>query len=419
MPEVTSFTGMGLSLEKLAAVEALGWREPTPVQCQAIPLGLEGRDIVGIAQTGTGKTGAFLLPALEGIRSGGGLQCLVLCPTRELAQQVEGEAVALSRGTTLRCGAIVGGVGYGPQTQALETGAEVIVATPGRLIDLIRRGHADLSHIRYLVLDEADRMLDMGFRPQIESVLRGVPKNRQTMLFSATMPQGLHALSLQVTRDPAHIEVTPSGTTADGIDERVYSVKPEKKADLLVWLLSDPSWDQVLVFTRTKRGADMLRSRLERACISVDVMHSDRQMRHRVRALDRFATGGVRVLVATDIAQRGLDVEGISHVVNYDIPLDPGDYVHRIGRTGRAGAIGSAVSLLTAPDLAYLKSVELLLGRTLERVHLPEFDYSGTPVAQRDFGAGRKHPRSSSGFGSKSADALSPEELAQLLGMSG
>ena len=287
---------------------------------------------------------------------------------------------------------------------------------PGRFIDHMRRGQANLGRVRFLVLDEADRMLDMGFRPQIESVLRKVPRKRQTMLFSATMPHGVHALSLQVTRDPVRIEVAPSGTTAEGIDERVYSVKPGKKADLLVQLLSDPDWDQVLVFTRTKRGADMLLTRLEREGISVDVMHSDRQMRHRVRALDRFATGGVRVLVATDIAQRGLDVEGISHVVNYDIPLDPGDYVHRIGRTARAGAAGTAVSFLTAPDLAFLKSIELLLGRTLERIHLPEFDYAGTPVEQRDEGPRRRHPRSARGFGSKSAETLSPEELERLLG---
>ena len=415
MPEVTSFAAMGLSPEKLAAIEALGWRDPTPVQSRAIPPGLEGRDIVGVAQTGTGKTAAFLLPVLESTVAGGGLQCLVLCPTRELAQQVEGEAALLSRATSLRCAVIVGGVGYGAQRQALDTGAELIVATPGRLIDHMRRGQADLSRVRFLVLDEADRMLDMGFRSQIESVLRRVPRKRQTMLFSATMPHGVHALSLQVTRDPVQIEVAPSGTTAEGIEERVYSVKPGKKGDLLVRLLSDPSWDQVLVFTRTKRGADMLRLRLERADISVDVMHSDRQMRHRVRALDRFATGGVRVLVATDIAQRGLDVEGISHVVNYDIPLDPDDYVHRIGRTGRAGAAGMAVSFLTAPDLAYLKSIELLLGRTLERIHLPEFDYAGTPIAPRDGRAGRRRARAARGFGSKSADALSPEELEQLL----
>ena len=419
MPEVTSFEAMGLSPETLAAVEALGWSEPTPVQRRAIPPGLDGQDIVGIAQTGTGKTGAFLLPVLEGVAAGGGLQCLVLCPTRELAQQVVGEAVALSRGTTLQSASIVGGVGYGAQRMALDTGAEIIVATPGRLIDHMRRGQANLSRVRFLVLDEADRMLDMGFRPQIESVLRKVRRERQTMLFSATMPQGVHALSLQVTRDPVRIEVARSGTTAEGIDERVYWVKPDRKADLLVRLLSEPGWDQVLVFTRTKRGADMLRSRLERAKISVDVMHSDRQMRHRVRALDRFATGGVRVLVATDIAQRGLDVEGISHVVNYDIPVDPDDYVHRIGRTARAGAGGSAVSFLTGGDLAYMKSIELLLERTLERIHLPEFDYAGTPVEKRNDGGGRRHPRSARGLGSKSADSLSREELEQLLGRSG
>ena len=414
--EPTGFLELSISPERLAAVEALGWTTPTPIQRQAIPAGLRGEDVVGIAQTGTGKTAAFMIPALERITVGGGLQVLVLCPTRELAQQVSDDTEALSKGTSIRSAAIFGGVSYGPQIKALEQGFEVIVATPGRFIDHMQSKRVDLSEVTYLVLDEADRMLDMGFRPQIEQVFRSMPKDRQTMLFSATMPHGVHDLALRMTRDALWIEATPSGTTAEGIEELFYSVKPEKKPELLLELVSGPGWDQVLVFTRTKAGADVLEARLQREGILTDVMHSNRQMKYRQRALDRFATGKVRVLVATDVAQRGLDVEGISHVVNYDVPLDPEDYVHRIGRTGRAGATGTAVTFVTAADLGALKSLEHRLGRTVERIHLPEYDYAGTPRTESRSAAirGRKS-RSPHGLGSRSAEDLTPEELDALL----
>jgi ATP-dependent RNA helicase RhlE len=411
-----SFAELELSDAARAAVEALGWTTPTPIQAKGIPPAMEGRDVVGIAQTGTGKTGAFMLPTLERIRAGGGLQALILCPTRELAQQVAEDTAALARGTSIRTSAIYGGVGYGPQNDALRERFEIIVATPGRFIDQMRRGNADLGSVRFFILDEADRMLDMGFRPQIEEVMRGVPRDRQTMLFSATMPHGVHDLALRITRDAIWVEAAPSGTTASGIDEVVYSVKPEKKPDLLLHLLSDPAWDHVLVFTRTKAGADVLEARLGRQGISTDVMHSDRAMRERTGALERFATGKVRVLVATDIAQRGLDVEGISHVVNYDVPLDPEDYVHRIGRTGRAGALGTAVTFVTAADLGHYRSLENHLGRHLPREHLPEFDYAGAPSADASHTSTRgRHSRSPRGLGSKLGEQLSPEELADLL----
>lgn len=414
--EQTTFADLGLSPERLAAVEALGWTIPTPIQAKAIPHGLKGKDVVGIAQTGTGKTAAFMIPGLERIKAGGGLQILVLCPTRELAQQVSDDTIELSKGTSIRSEVIHGGVGYGPQIQALEQGFEVIVATPGRFIDHMESGRVDLSNLDYMVLDEADRMLDMGFRPQIEQVFRGMRGKRQTMLFSATMPNGVHDLALRLTEDAEWIEATPSGTTAAGIEERFYSVKPDKKPDLLLKLMAEPHWDQVLIFSRTKAGADVLERRLEREGIEVDVMHSDRHMKHRTRALERFATGKVRVLVATDVAQRGLDVEGISHVVNYDVPLDPEDYVHRIGRTGRAGATGTAVTFITAGDLGAIKSLEHRLGRRLEREHLPEFDYAGTPQTETRAAARRgRKTRSPQGMGSKSVDELSPEELEALL----
>jgi ATP-dependent RNA helicase RhlE len=410
------FDSLGISPERLAAIEALGWTKPTPIQIQAIPAGLQGKDVVGIAQTGTGKTAAFMIPALERVNEGKGMQVLVLCPTRELAQQVSDDTEALSKGTKIRSAAIFGGVGYGPQLQALEQGYEVIVATPGRFIDHKQSNRVDLSNVDYLVLDEADRMLDMGFRPQIEQVFRGMPSKRQTMLFSATMPNGVHDLALRMTRDAVWIEATPSGTTADGIEEIFYSVKPEKKPDLLLELVIRPEWDQVLVFTRTKAGADVLEARLQREGVKADVMHSNRHMKHRTRALDRFARGEVRVLVATDVAQRGLDVEGISHVVNYDVPLDPEDYVHRIGRTGRAGASGTAVTFVTAGDLGAVKSLEHRLGRSIRKIHLPAYDYAGTP--QKETGStakrGRKS-RSPHGLGSKSASELTPEELEALL----
>ncbi len=370
--------------------------------------------MVGIARTGTGKTGAYMLPALETLVQGGGLQVLVLCPTRELAQQVCEDTDALAKGSAVRSSVIHGGVAYGPQLDALSRGDEVIVATPGRLIDLQNRGKAKLKGVRILILDEADRMLDMGFRPQIEDVVRGLGAKPQTLMFSATMPNAVHDLALRMTRDAAWVEVTPSGTMAQGISEVAYSVRPDKKPGLLIHLLEQPGWEQVLVFTRTKIGADILKSRLDGAGVSSDAIHSDRQMRHRTRAIDRFTAGEVRVLVATDIAQRGLDIDGISHVVNYDVPLDPGDYVHRIGRTGRAGATGEAVTFVTAGDIGAFRTLENQLERRLDKVHHPDFDFAGGVVMARQEPA-RKRSRSGGGMGSKAGKHLDPDELAALL----
>ena len=412
MTQTPTFASLGLSSARLAALEALGWSLPTPIQHQAIPQVLEGRDIVGIAQTGTGKTGAFMIPALESLEARGGLQVLVLCPTRELAQQVKDETDNLTKGTRVRSTAIYGGVSYGPQLEALARGDEVVIATPGRLIDLMKQGKAKLKAVRFLILDEADKMLDMGFRPQIEEVVKGLGERPQTLLFSATMPNGVHDLALRMTREPIWIEVTPSGTKAEGIEELAYSVRPDRKPDLLLHLLEQPGWDQVLVFSRTKVGADALKARLDQASVSCDVIHSDRQMRHRTRAIDRFSEGSVRVLVATDIAQRGLDIEGISHVVNYDVPLDPEDYVHRIGRTGRAGAVGEAVTFVTAADLGAYRTLEYRLGRTLERIHHPDFDFAGGAVREKPPASKARGGR---GMGSKVNQPLSPEELEALL----
>ncbi len=411
-----TFEDLGVSDALRASVEAMGWEQPTPIQIKSIPTGLAGADLVGIAQTGTGKTGAFMLPALERIETGGGLQVLVLCPTRELAQQVCDDTAELSKGTRIRAASIYGGVAYEPQLKALKEGFEVITATPGRFLDHLGRGRVNLKNVRTFVLDEADRMLDMGFRPQIEGVLREVPKKRQTMLFSATMPHGVHDLASRITKDAVWVEAAPSGTKAEGITELVYSVKPEMKPDLLIHLLEDPEWVQVLIFTRTKAGADALKTRLDREGIRTEALHSNLRMAHRTRALERFAQKKVRVLVATDIAQRGLDVEGISHVVNYDVPKDPEDYTHRIGRTARAGAVGTAVTFLAAADLGAFKSMTYHIGRDLERIHLPDFDYAGTPQAMSGASPTRgRHSRSPTGMGSRDADELTDEELADLL----
>ena len=411
-----TFEDLGVSDALRASVEALGWEQPTPIQVKSIPTGLAGRDLVGIAQTGTGKTGAFMLPSLERIETGKGLQVLVLCPTRELAQQVCDDSEALAKGTRVRAASIYGGVGYDPQLKALKEGFEVITATPGRFLDHLGRGRVDLKNVHTFVLDEADRMLDMGFRPQIEGVLRELPRKRQTMLFSATMPHGVHDLASRITKDAVWVEAAPSGTKAEGITELVYSVKPEMKPDLLLRLLESPEWEQVLIFTRTKAGADALKTRLDREGIRTEALHSNLRMAHRTRALERFAEKKVRVLVATDIAQRGLDVDGISHVVNYGVPKDPEDYTHRIGRTARAGALGTAVTFLAAADLGAFKSLTYHIGRDLERIHLPDFDYAGTPQAVSSASPTRgRHSRSPTGMGSRDADDLTDEELADLL----
>ncbi len=406
------FDELTTSQPVLRAIEELGWKEPTPIQAQAIPIARQGHDIVGIAQTGTGKTGSFLIPALEKHGDRERLTTLVLCPTRELAQQVAEDARAVSKYMHLFVGELVGGMPIRAQMRDLKAGFDIVVATPGRLIDHLERGTIDLSTVEVLVLDEADRMLDMGFRPQIEQILACLPKQRQTLFFSATMPNGVHALALRILNEPVWVEVARPSTAADGIEQVVYSVRPERKVDLLVELLSRDEWEQVLVFTRTKHGADLLGGQLKRRGISCTVLHGDREMKERRRALEEFDNGKVRVLVATDVAQRGLDIEGISHVVNFDTPKDPEDYVHRIGRTGRAGATGTAVTFMSGGELAQVHDIERTLGYRLERISLPEFDYAGGTAALRPEPTAK---RSGQRIGSRSTKELSPEELRELL----
>ena len=397
------------------AIREQGWTTPTPIQQKAIPAAREGRDVVGIAQTGTGKTAGFLIPAVEKQLDKEGLHTLVLCPTRELADQVAEDARMLLKHTELWVGTIVGGMPMGPQVRDLRAGFDVLVATPGRLFDHIERGNVKLDQVQTLVLDEADRMLDMGFRPQIDAILQYVPKARQSMLFSATMPNGVHAMALRILNDPVWVEAAPQSTVADHVDQKVYSVRAERKPALLLELLKETHWEQVLVFTATKVGADALLSRLEKGGIRAEVMHGDRDMRQRRKALERFSEGKVQVLVATDVAQRGLDIEGISHVVNYNVPRQPEDYVHRIGRTARAGASGSAVTFMSGGELAAMKDIERVLGYRVERISLPEYDYEGSTVDEQPARQVAKANRAGSRIGSRSAKDLSPEQLRELL----
>jgi ATP-dependent RNA helicase RhlE len=411
-----TFEELQLAPQLLRGVGQLGWKTPTPIQIKAIPPARAGRDIVGIAQTGTGKTAAFLIPAIEKQLGHEGLRTLVLCPTRELAQQVAADGRDLARYAELFVGEIVGGVPMRPQIRDLRAGFDIIVATPGRLFDHVERGNVDLSTVDVLVLDEADRMLDMGFRPQIEALLSRIPAQRQTLLFSATMPNGVHALALRIMRDPEWVEATPPATVADRVEQRVYSVRAERKPALLLDLLRQEGWDQVLVFSATKSGADVLVGRLQREGVKADVMHGDRDMKQRRTALEAFAAGHLQVLVATDVAQRGLDIEGISHVVNYDVPRNPEDYVHRIGRTARAGASGTAVTFVSAADLGAMRDIELVLGDKLPRLSLDGFDYdSALRVSARPEQPPAQMTRTGGRMGTRKAEDLSPEELKELL----
>ena len=411
-----------MKFEELTALPALhraiqenGWTEPTPIQKKAIPPVREGRDVVGIAQTGTGKTAAFLLPAIERQIDLEGLHTLVLCPTRELAQQVAEDGRTLTKHTELWVGEVVGGMPMRPQIRDLAAGFDILVATPGRLFDHMERGNVDLSQVKVLVLDEADRMLDMGFRPQIEAILERLPKERQTLLFSATMPRGVHALALRITNDAVWVEASPQSTTATTVEQSVYSVRTDRKPALLVDLLKQTHWEQVLVFCARKTGADTLLTRLHREGISAEVLHGDKDMKQRRRALDEFANGKVQVLVATDVAQRGLDIEGISHVVNYDVPRNPEDYVHRIGRTGRAGAEGTAVTFMTGGELAAVADIERVIGKKLPRISVEGFDYEGGTPQESAKAAPASTNRTGSRMGSRRGEVLTPEQLRDLL----
>ncbi|MCI1665757.1 MAG: DEAD/DEAH box helicase [Atopobiaceae bacterium] len=375
----TSFAELGLNEHILEGVDALGFTEPTPVQAQAIPSALEGRDIVASAQTGTGKTCAFALPVLqriEGRRDGAkGPLALVVTPTRELAQQIEDVVTTVCEHTGQKAVIVMGGTSFDPQVKGIKAGCDLLVATPGRLIDLMERNVVDLSHVETLVLDEADRMLDMGFWPSVRRIVKACPEDRQTLLFSATIPPSIKGTVDAMLHDPAVIEIAHIGETADTVEEHLCPVTQGQKASLLEGLISANDPERVLVFCRTKMRVDAVCSQLKRAGIKVDVMHADRPQKAREKALERFRAGQIQVLVATDVMSRGIDVSGIDAVVNFDVPQDPEDYVHRIGRTGRAGATGHAYTFVAPDEISPLREIEYFTGKLVPLYDLPGFDY--------------------------------------------
>jgi ATP-dependent RNA helicase RhlE len=376
------FTDLNLGGRLQRNLQAMGFEEPTPIQSAAIPPALDGHDILGSAETGTGKTAAFLLPLLQSLLAAPGScgpRALVVVPTRELALQVADHARQLGRGLPLRFVTIYGGVGYGAQDEALRRGVDVVIATPGRLLDQVSRRHVSLDAVEVLVLDEGDRMLDIGFLPDIRRIVRLLPRDRQTMLFSATLGP-IVALAREVTRDAVRVEVAKT-VTPGAIAQALYPVPEHLKGELLHRLLADDtSLDSVLVFTRTKQRADLLVRELRQAGISAAVIHGSRSQHERVAALEAFRVGRRRVLVATDIAARGIDVEGIAAVVNYDVPTHAEDYVHRIGRTGRAAAAGRAYTLVTPADERMIHRIEYVLQEKLERRWVEGLDYTRPAV---------------------------------------
>ncbi|CAN5821016.1 DEAD/DEAH box helicase [soil metagenome] len=412
------FRSLGLDPKILQAVQEAGYTEPTPIQSAAIPPILAEHDLIGIAQTGTGKTAAFTLPILTmlakdiGDGSQRGIRALILAPTRELVLQIEENVKAYAKYLPLRVATIFGGVGERPQIEALRTGAHVIIACPGRLLDLMSQRYGNFSGLNYLVMDEADRMLDMGFLPSIKRIVKAMPNKRQTLLFSATLSKEIESLTHEFQRSPKTVQIGKRSNPADTVTQLIYEVPAHLKSNLLLHLLKDPQMDSVLVFVRMKHAADRLAKSLEAKGIKTGALHSNRSQNQRIRALKDFKSGDVRVLVATDIAARGIDVDGISHVVNFDFPMHAEDYVHRIGRTGRAQAIGDAISFVTSADYGTLKSLERFIGRGIVRKKAENFDYNAAPAPRteedrerhRDPRDPRNQQRRSGGGGGRSGD---------------
>jgi len=396
-----TFEDLKLSEPLLRAVRAEGYATPTPIQQQAIPHALQGRDVLGCAQTGTGKTAAFALPILQRLSAvrppavARPIRCLILTPTRELATQIGDAFGTYGRHTGLTCAVIFGGVGQGEQERTLKRGVDVLVATPGRLLDLMGQGLVSYRALEVLVLDEADRMLDMGFIHDVKRILAILPKQRQTLFFSATMPPDIQRLADNILVKPVRVEVTPVATTAETVEQRVYLVEREAKRSLLVELLADVAIKRALVFTRTKNGANRVAKHLNGARIFAEAIHGNKSQNARERALDAFKSGEARVLVATDIAARGIDIDGVTHVINFDLPNVPESYVHRIGRTGRAGASGIALSFCDSEERAYLKDIERTIRRSIPVVghghRGPSAGVSATPGTLPVRGGERGH----------------------------
>jgi ATP-dependent RNA helicase RhlE len=388
------FAKLGLPATVVKGVRAVGYTEPLPIQQRAIPIVLAGHDLVGAAQTGTGKTAAFLLPIITRLLSGHrALRALVLVPTRELAAQVETNARDYARFTHVRAGVVFGGVPIGPQERMLRNeGVDLLVATPGRLLDLAGRQSVTFEDIEILVLDEADRMVDMGFAPDLRRILRLLPQRRQTLMFSATMPPELNRVASEALTNPQRVDLAPPSRPAAGITQAVYPVPRHLKTELLDQVLLRSEVGSAIVFTRTKHGADRLTRQLKRLGHSVAAIHGDRSQGQREKALEDLKRGRVQILVATDIASRGIDVEDISHVINYDVPHTPEDYVHRIGRTGRVQAVGDAFTLMSPEEKPEVAAIERFLGRSILRVLVPDFDYKRPADGATRFSRQRSEP---------------------------
>lgn len=397
-----SFRDLGLHSAFADRCEQLGYVGPTPIQKQAIPVVLRGGDVIACAETGTGKTAAFLLPILnQQIQhlNKKGLRVLILSPTRELTTQIDAACRSfLPKGIT--CAAIIGGAGYAKQIQALKQGVNILIATPGRLMDFMEQGMVSFKDLDTLVLDEADRMLDMGFLPAIRRIVKAIPEKRQTLFFSATMAGEIEQIAMSIVKEPTFIEVSKRGTAAVTVDQKAYPVAQQHKLPLLLELLEKEDFERVLVFTRTKRGADRIAHILEKRDHRSNRIHGDRSQSQRESALRNFKAGKTRILVATDVAARGIDIDSVSHVINYDIPVVPEDYVHRIGRTGRAGNTGRAITLFTTAEEHSMKAIERLTGQSVERVLLPDFGgVMSAPV--KPAVVGRQPARSFRSFGGR------------------
>jgi len=399
------FRTLGLNEAILKAVQETGYTEPTPIQSAAIPLIIARRDLIGIAQTGTGKTAAFTLPILSVLATAPsrGIRALVIAPTRELVVQIEENVRVYAKHLPLTIATIYGGVSERPQIKALEHGVDIVIATPGRLLDIIRGREKAFAGIEFLVLDEADRMLDMGFVPAIRQVVRLLPRKRQTLFFSATLSREIEKLTGEFLTEPETVEIGRRSNPAETVAQSVYEISSALKPALLLHLLQHDHLSMVLVFTRTKHGADRIAKRLEGAGISTATIHSNRSQNQRLRALNDFRDGKIRVLVATDIAARGIDVDGISHVINYDFPPNHEDYVHRIGRTGRAKAVGDAISFVMREDEDALRALERFTRRTVPRVKAEGFDYN--PAA---------HPREEGVRGPRSGPRRPPRKPGEI-----
>jgi ATP-dependent RNA helicase RhlE len=377
----------------------MGFKEPTPIQLRAFPLILQGKDLIGTAQTGTGKTAAFALPILTLLAQHGKFRCLVLEPTRELAAQVETAFRDYGRFTDLRVTVVHGGVGYGKQRDDIKRGVDVVAATPGRLLDHLEQGVIHFRDVSILVLDEVDRMLDMGFLPDVRRIVEKISTDRQTLLFSATLPPEIERLAAWVLQDPEIVEIGIRRSPAETVTHAVYPVAAEQKFDLLMALLERTNFDSVLIFCRTKQNADRVAHSLKDAKHAVAVLHSNRTQRERIEALEGFKSGKYEVMVATDIASRGLDIAGVSHVINYDVPEHPEDYVHRIGRTGRAQNVGDAFTLMNGQEVQPLQAIEHFIGQKIPRLKLENFPYLYTALfepesassSKRGVGGGRTH----------------------------